>query len=119
MYQNRLCYKNLQPYKTTSITICLCKFLIFFVYFRESRKLSFSFFLEIGLELRKWQPIEKSKVQKMYQKRQRVKTKIRKFTCILVFFKSCKQKLNFLQGQFFFEKFSDKSQFKNIYFLLR
>jgi hypothetical protein len=43
MYQNRLCYKNLKPYKTTSITICLCKFLDFFVYFRESRKLSFSF----------------------------------------------------------------------------
>jgi hypothetical protein len=29
--------------------------------------------LEIGLKLRKWQPIEKSKVQKMYQNRQRVK----------------------------------------------
>jgi hypothetical protein len=32
------------------------------------------------------------------------KTKIYKFTCIVVFFRSCEQKLHFLYGQFFFSK---------------
>jgi hypothetical protein len=38
------------------------------------------------------------------------KTKIGKFACILVFFRSCEHKLNFLYGQFFFQKFIDQSK---------